>query len=154
MALFFFASSSIFNISTTARVWVGLEWAKTENMQRQLSGMLGACLSLLGSFVIQRWLLGASWRKIIFVTGVSTTLLDAIPQFCTIFDVLRNLGSPVVPFCPFYLGGLLILKPNIRKKGTLIIKGLLGNLGTSISILVSQSRRTCPRQCQHSSPRS
>ena len=37
------------------------------------------------------------------------------------------LGSPVVPFCPFCLG-VSLLKPNIRKKGTLIIKGLLGNL--------------------------
>ena len=38
------------------------------------------------------------------------------------------LGSPVVPFYPFLWGGPL-LKPNSRKKGTLIIKGLLGNLG-------------------------
>ncbi|CAE6942335.1 nipblb [Symbiodinium sp. CCMP2592] len=111
VALFFFASSSIFNISTTARVWVGLEWAKTENMQRQLCGMLGACLSLLGSWLIQKWFLGASWRKIIFVTGVSTTLLDAIPQFCTIFDVIRNqyfyLGEPVTQNVPQAMSALV-----------------------------------------------
>jgi len=111
VALFFFASSSIFNISTTARVCVGLEWAKTENMQRQLCGMLGACLSLLGSWLIQKWFLGASWRKIIFVTGVSTTLLDAIPQFCTIFDVIRNqyfyLGEPVTQNVPQAMSALV-----------------------------------------------
>ena len=38
-----------------------------------------------------------------------------------------NLGNPVVPFYPFYLG-VSLLKLNSRKKGTLIIKGLLGNL--------------------------
>ena len=34
-------------------------------------------------------------------------------------------GTPVVPFCPFYLE---FPKLNSRKKGTLIINGLLGNL--------------------------
>ena len=37
------------------------------------------------------------------------------------------LGSPVVPFYPFSFW-VPLLKPNSRKKGTLIIKGLLGNL--------------------------
>ena len=37
------------------------------------------------------------------------------------------LGPPVVPFCPFSFWVPLV-KPNSRKKGTLIVKGLLGNL--------------------------
>ena len=41
------------------------------------------------------------------------------------------LGPPVVPFCPFSFWAPL-LKPNSRKKGTLIFKGLLGNLVTFI----------------------
>ena len=45
-----------------------------------------------------------------------------------------KLGSPVVPFCPFYLG-VSFLEPNIRKKGTLIIKGLLGNLEKNSAVL-------------------
>ena len=40
---------------------------------------------------------------------------------------LACLGSPVVPFDPFSFW-VPFLKPNSRKKGTLIIKGLLGNL--------------------------
>ena len=40
---------------------------------------------------------------------------------------LPKLGTPVVPFCPFYFG-VSLLKQKSRKKGTLIIKGLLGNL--------------------------
>ena len=36
-------------------------------------------------------------------------------------------GAPVVPFYPFSFW-LPLLKPNSRKKGTLIIKALLGNL--------------------------
>ena len=34
---------------------------------------------------------------------------------------------PVVPFCPFYFG-VSLFKLNGRKKGTLTINGLLGNL--------------------------
>ena len=39
------------------------------------------------------------------------------------------LGSRVVPLCPFSFW-LPLLQPKSRKKGTLIIKGLLGNLGS------------------------
>ena len=56
---------------------------------------------------------------------------DAVNTFRaggTVFEIkVLNLGTPVVPFCPFYLG-VSLLKLNSRKKGTLIIKGLLGNL--------------------------
>ena len=36
----------------------------------------------------------------------------------------------MVPFCPFWFG-VPLLKPNSRKKGTLIVKGLLENLAES-----------------------
>ena len=39
----------------------------------------------------------------------------------------KQLGTPVVPFFPFYFG-VSLLKLNSRKKGTLIIMRLLGNL--------------------------
>ena len=41
--------------------------------------------------------------------------------------VVVQLGTPVVPFYPFCLG-VSLLKLKSRKKGTLIIRGLLGNL--------------------------
>ena len=37
----------------------------------------------------------------------------------------------MVPFSPFYFG-FSLLKPNIKEKGTLIIKVLLGNLGRAL----------------------
>ena len=45
----------------------------------------------------------------------------------------ESLGTPVVPFCPFYIG-VSLLKLNSRKKGALITQGLLGNLGVVILI--------------------
>ena len=54
------------------------------------------------------------------------------------YDVL---GSPVVPFYPFCLG-VPLLKPNSRKKGTLIIKGVLGNLASlSVDLHPASSSR-------------
>ena len=46
---------------------------------------------------------------------------------------ISTLGSPVVPFYPFSFW-VPLLKPNSRKKGTLIIKGLLGNLEHVVEI--------------------
>ena len=61
------------------------------------------------------------------------------------FGLAGKLGSPVGPFCPFSFW-VPFLKPNSSKKGTLIIKGLLGNsvnhpkLRNEISLLESKLR--------------
>ena len=44
------------------------------------------------------------------------------PSLCVLL-----LGAPVVPFYPFSFW-VPLLKPDSRKKGSLTIKGLLGNL--------------------------
>ena len=49
-----------------------------------------------------------------------------------------GLGTPVVPYSPFHVG-VSLLKLNSRKKGTLIIKGLLLNLGGEVQDL----RKSC-----------
>ena len=49
-------------------------------------------------------------------------------EFMGLGTFQEQLGTPVVSFCPFLFWSLLI-KLNSRKKGTLIINGLLGNLG-------------------------
>ena len=46
-----------------------------------------------------------------------------------------------MPFCPFYFK-VSLLKPNGRKKGTLITKGLLRNLG-KVGLGGAGSRKTC-----------
>ena len=52
-------------------------------------------------------------------SGCSLTLQGSV--------VPNELGTPVVPFIPFDFG-VALLKVSTRKKGTLIINGLLGNL--------------------------
>ena len=50
-----------------------------------------------------------------------------------------KLGSPVVPFYPFPFW-VPLLKPNSGKKGTLIIKGLLGNLVREVNFGVDSGQ--------------
>ena len=50
------------------------------------------------------------------------------------------LGSWVVPFCPFWLRVPLV-KPNSRKKGTVIIKRLLRSLELSLGFLEGRDLR-------------
>ena len=48
---------------------------------------------------------------------------------------------------PFIYLEFSLLKPNIRKKGTLIVKGLLGNLDCSCSLGLA-----CPHKATHEIP--
>ena len=68
-----------------------------------------------------------------FTNGEELPLMSGQP-------VAMQLGTPAVPFCPFYLG-VSLLKLNSRKKGTLFIKGLLGNPGNGqlVSLYVGTS---------------
>ena len=53
--------------------------------------------------------------------NIDAQLLQDSVQFHESKDkMVELLGSPVVPFCPFYFG-VPLLKPNIKEKGTLII---------------------------------
>ncbi|OLQ00715.1 hypothetical protein AK812_SmicGene16621 [Symbiodinium microadriaticum] len=147
MGLFFFANTSIFNLSTTARTWVALEWAKTENMQRQISGMLAAVLSFVGCWLTQKWFLGVSWRKIICATGVLTSLFDSIPQFCTIFDVIRNqyfyLGEPLTENVPQAMAALVstfMINELADDSNCALVAGLMNTIpavGQQLSVLLS-----------------
>ena len=64
-------------------------------------------------------------------TGIPYTLLLRVEAVGCGTSGLLLLGSPVVPFYPVSFW-VPLLKPNSRKKGALIIKGLLGNLDYSV----------------------
>ena len=62
------------------------------------------------------------------------TVLEGLckTQICRMLALLFfQLGTPVVPFSPFYLG-VSLLKLNSRKQGTLMIMRLLGNLASFV----------------------
>ena len=73
--------------------------------------------------------------------GVGGFRVKGLLQFGT---QAQRLGSPVVPFCPFSFW-VCLLKPNSRKKGTLIIKELLGDLEDYSRHVAAKALRTSGR---------
>ena len=55
-------------------------------------------------------------------------LFHCLGIYAGIRSPVQKTGFPGSTLLPFVYGGVSSLKPNIRRKGTLIIKGLLGNL--------------------------
>ena len=74
------------------------------------------------------WEMGKLVTALLGVKLQLAATLQLVCSSCKLKNVLHpSLGSPVVPFCPFWFGASL-LESNSRKKGTLTIKGLLENL--------------------------
>ncbi|CAE7355179.1 unnamed protein product [Symbiodinium natans] len=147
VALFVFLAETLHGFSTSAGTWVGLEWAKTEDLQRQLSKVLGILLTVFGSWVAQKWLLNASWRKILFATVMIANVLDCIPQFLTIFDIVRNqyfyLGEPLtqnVPEAMTELVYIFMVNELADEGNTALVIGLvltIKSLGQPLSVMIS-----------------
>ena len=104
VGLFYFVRGVIAKLFTTAGMWVMMEWAGVKSLQMQLCSMFGVFASLFGSWLLQKYMLNVSWRKIMVVATVVGVALDAIPTFLTIFGVVRNeyffLGESVVSAVP------------------------------------------------------
>ncbi|CAE7168584.1 unnamed protein product [Symbiodinium pilosum] len=147
VALYIYYNSSISSMFTSAGVWVGLEWAHTEDLQRQIANMLGTLFALLGCWFMQRFMLNVSWRKIIFGTIIFTVVLDVFPQFLTIFDVVRNqyfyLGEPVTKNVPKAMTTLVyafLVNELADESNTALVVGLLQTIqavGEPLSNLLS-----------------
>ncbi|EQC36065.1 hypothetical protein SDRG_06800 [Saprolegnia diclina VS20] len=90
--------------SSTAAPYVQLHWAKVQNLNSQImtivSNLIFACIVAS----IGRWGTNWNWRIVIVSTTLSTACIDAIVQYCTIFDVLRSqwfyLGVPLAEQLP------------------------------------------------------
>lgn len=147
VCMYVFASSSIFSISTPADSWVGIQWAGTRMLQRQLASMLGKAASLLGFWLFTKYLLNVSWRKIVAVTVLSTTVIDAVPQVCAIFGIFRNqyfyLGEPIVSEIPRAAQDLIniILANEISSEANCgLVAGIIAtvqSLGDPLSVVLS-----------------
>jgi Na+/melibiose symporter-like transporter len=147
ICLYVFGTSSIFAISTPASTWVGLQWAGSKMLQRQLASLLAQAASIVGFWFATRYLLNVSWRKIIAVTVISTSVIDAVPQVCTIFDIFRNqyfaLGEPIASEIPRAAATLvnMILANEIADEGNCgLVAGILAtvqSLGDPLSVVLS-----------------
>ncbi|CAE7279619.1 unnamed protein product [Symbiodinium necroappetens] len=103
--LFFaFIVQFLFSMTTTAGPMVRSQWAQVKVLQQQMFGMAGLCIMMASTWIYRVYFLQASWRKAIFAAIFAVNVLDAIPQFLTTFDLVRNqyfyLGEDVVSSIP------------------------------------------------------
>ena len=147
VATYLFISSSICNIKTNAGTWVSLQWAGVKMIQNQLAGLVGLIFVALGTWLMQKYFLNVSWRKIILGASLSTMALDSISQFLTIYDIVRDpyfyLGEPIVKEVPAAMLGLvtnLIANEVADDTNCALVIGMLksiGGIGGPLAILLS-----------------
>jgi len=147
VSMYIFCSSSVFAISTPASTWVGLQWADVKMLQRQLASIIGILASILGMWLAKRHLLNTSWRKIVATTIIVTTMIDSVPQFLTIFDVIRNqyfyLGEPIaetIPMAAMNLVNVLLVNEVADESNAGLVSGLVSTiamLGSPVAIVLS-----------------
>jgi hypothetical protein len=65
-------------------------WARVEPFQYSLATGLGYVLFSYGLFLVQKYLLNYSWRKMILYAVIAMNVIDAFISFFTIFDIIRN----------------------------------------------------------------
>lgn len=147
VATYLFMSASICNIKTNAGTWVSLQWAGVKMIQNQLAGLVGLIFVALGTWLMQKYFLNVSWRKIILGASLSTMALDSISQFLTIYDIVRDpyfyLGEPIVKEVPAAMMGLvtnLIANEVADDTNCALVIGMLksiGGIGNPLASLLS-----------------
>ncbi|OLQ10973.1 hypothetical protein AK812_SmicGene5289 [Symbiodinium microadriaticum] len=91
--LYFFVRAILAKVFTTASFWVMMEAWRYR------------------SWLLQKYMLNVSWRKIMLVATVTCTAMDALPTFLTIFGIVRDqyfyLGESIVSAIPEAMAGLV-----------------------------------------------
>ena len=90
VVVFSFVFSGLGSIVTPANISIQRYWAKVQNMQKQLSRIVSQAVFAGGLALTRRYLLNYSWRKLLVITAVSTTLIDICFTWPTVFDLFRN----------------------------------------------------------------
>jgi len=134
-------------INTTAGPLVKSRWAEVKNLQAQLCHMASSIAEIFGVWLIQKYLLQTSWRRMFFSACVGAVTCDAIPAFLTVFGIVRNqyfyLGEEIVAALPMaaikLVSGLILIEMAEPGREGLCI-GLMGTVtqasgpfGTAIS---------------------
>eukprot|EP00656_Telonema_subtile_P049876 TRINITY_DN6310_c0_g2_i1.p1 TRINITY_DN6310_c0_g2~~TRINITY_DN6310_c0_g2_i1.p1 ORF type:complete len:468 (+),score=108.45 TRINITY_DN6310_c0_g2_i1:180-1583(+) len=87
---FFFNLFTGTSVNSTASGNVQQEWAKVKNLQNNLFTALGQVMLVCGLWVVKKYFLQASWRKLQVVATLGMSGMDACMVFMTVFDVLRS----------------------------------------------------------------
>jgi hypothetical protein len=90
VVVFSFVYSGIGGVVTPANISIQRYWAKVQNMQKQLFRVVSQAVFAGGLALTRRYLLNYSWRRLLVITAVSTTLIDICFTWPTVFGLFRN----------------------------------------------------------------
>ncbi|CAE8622165.1 unnamed protein product [Polarella glacialis] len=90
LVMFISAHQIVGGINTTASTSILVTWAGQRQLQRVLFSTAGYALVVGSVWMVRRYFLESSWRKMLIISTISMPLIDAVPTFLTIFDVIRN----------------------------------------------------------------
>jgi len=137
VAMYVFWNGSVFAISTPAADMIGLHWAGVKMLQRQICSLFGVMVSLVGMWLARKYFLNTSWRKIVAFTLLTGLASDAIPQFLTVFNVVRNeyfyLGEPILDGIPEAVGDLvqmLMINELADMSNAGLVSGVINTIGS------------------------
>ncbi|ETV69247.1 hypothetical protein H257_14890 [Aphanomyces astaci] len=91
-------------ISSWAGSYIQVYWAHVEPVNSSVAGVLSYFILSSTFFAVGRWGTHWNWRVILVITTLTGSVIDAIAQFLTIYDIVRNqwfyLGIPLTEQFP------------------------------------------------------
>ena len=97
-----FAAGLTLQLQTPAVGEIKRYWAGVRSLQNAVFALLGDGVFVLGLALVRRYLLQASWRRMLLLTAVAMQIVDMPFQLLTVFGVVRD------PY--FYLGEAFALE--------------------------------------------
>ncbi|RQM24593.1 hypothetical protein B5M09_005734 [Aphanomyces astaci] len=91
-------------ITTTAAPYVAQTWAGVENLNSSIMGIVGSLIFAGMLAVMGKWGTMWNWRRWLVVTTLAANAIDAVVQYLTIYDIVRDqwfyLGVPLAEQIP------------------------------------------------------
>ncbi|EQC25781.1 hypothetical protein SDRG_16377 [Saprolegnia diclina VS20] len=135
--LFNFLSSGI---TSTAAPYVMKHWAKADNLNYQVLNLASGFLFAMGLSALGKWGMLWNWRYVLVLTTISGNMIDAVVQFTTIYDVIRDqwwyLGVPLAENLPFSMQFIVttFIIVELAEEGS---EGIMYGLMTTVSNMPS-----------------
>jgi hypothetical protein len=98
-------------VSVTANSAIQSDWAKVTPLNSGLADMVSYFIAFLSLYLVRRYGLNWSWRSMIVVCQFLVVIIDSVPTFLTIWNIVRSqwfwLGVPLLEGFPDTMGDFI-----------------------------------------------
>jgi hypothetical protein len=138
---FRFFSTVFENMSYTPISYIGYKWAHVTPLNENIVSIIGQILFCVVLWTMKSKGLNWDWRLLLLVTEICVIIIDSIPSFLTVWDVVRNqwfyLGLPLLDNLPGAIHFIV---------GTYVVVELadVGNEGAVYGLITTVSNLASP----------